>query len=178
MAKQAESATKNTRKKRGKKVGVASPHTTEKERARLVEMVCELYESQHATIKSCCDACGITSRSFNLWCAQNSQFSDRYLKAKQRAQAHYWEELIVPAAESAFLRLLKGETKQETKQEGRIVNGTIITGKTTITKSEVLPHATVTIFAMKGLHPERFKEDGNTKIEVTFTDDASSDVGT
>lgn len=173
MAKQAGTAKTGIKPK-----GKGSPHTAIEDRQAIVERICELYESQNSTIASCCEACGITDRVFYLWLAQNSEFSDLYKKAKKKQLDFYWEEVLVPLAPRSFVRLLMGETKTETKSEGENKpddegNISFVVKRETITKSEILPNAAVTIFAMKGVYPEKFSpEDAPKSITVTFTDDA------
>lgn len=140
------------------KKGHPKPEYSHEERADIVERVCALYESQRATIASCCQSVGITDRTFNYWVAQSSDFAERYKKAKAAFQVHYWEGIITPLAESALERLLRGEKKTEKKEEGKMVDGKFVVSKTVTTETEHLPNATVTIFAMKGLHPERFTD--------------------
>lgn len=134
-------------------------HTPE-QKAELVKRICVLYESQNATIASCCKACGISDRTFLLWLAENSELSERYKKAKQTQDNTYWQEIIRPLAKTAMQRRLEGETKTETKSEGEWRGEgkarVFVERKRTETKSEILPDTTLTIFAMNGLYPSMF----------------------
>ena len=152
--------------------GSKKPEYTQEERADIVERVCALYESQNATIESCCDAIGISRPSFSLWCAQFSEFSERYKKAKVKQKEFYWEEVIRPLADTGLQRLLKGEVKEETKSEGTQANdGSFIVSKKVVTTSEILPNASVVIFANKGMYPDIFAD--RQKVDATVTNEES-----
>jgi len=64
--------------------GISKPEYTFEEKTAFVERVCELYETQHATVESCCEAVGISVRSFSLWVSQFAEFTERYKKAKAK----------------------------------------------------------------------------------------------
>lgn len=142
--------------------GEKMKHHTPEEKAALVEQVCEFYESQNATIESCCHAAGISENAFRLWLAQNGEFAERYKKAKQIQDNAYWQEIIRPLAKTAMQRRLEGETKTETKSEGEWKGDgkdrVFVEKKRTETKSEILPDTTLTIFAMKGIYPKMFAD--------------------
>lgn len=147
----------------GKKVpikGVKTRTYTPALRAELVERICELYESQNATIESCCEAAGVPERTFRLWLSQDAEYAERYKKAKQIQDTAYWQEVIRPLAKTAMQRRLEGETKTETKSEGEWrgegKSRVFVEKKRTETKSEILPDTTLTIFAMNGLYPGMF----------------------
>lgn len=145
--------------------GQSQTHYTDEDKTRLGKLVCELYESQGATIESCCKSVGISDRLFRLWAVQVSEVSEAYKKAKAVQDQVFWDRLK-PIAKTAFERLLTGETKTETKTEnGNGANGPF--EKESITKSEILPNPTVTIFAMKGVFPDMFVE--KTQAEVNHT---------
>lgn len=145
--------------------GQPQTHYTEEEKIRLGKLVCELYESQGATLESCCKAVGISDRLFRLWAVQVSEVSEAYKKVKAVQDQIFWDR-IKPIAKTAFERLLSGETKTERKDEsGTGANGPFT--KESITTSEILPNPTVTIFAMKGVYPDMFVE--KTQAEVNHT---------
>jgi len=151
--------------------GYAKPQTKPEERGEVVERICLLYESQHATLESCCQAVGITSRTFHLWIGENSQFSARYKKAKERADEFYWEAVIAPKAKTALETLLERNTRAEKKSE-RGENATGSFSKDTDAEIEVLPNVTAAIFALKGLYPDKFadrsKVDQTTQVSHTL----------
>lgn len=136
-------------------------HTPE-QKEELVEKICQMYESQNATVASCCEAAGITDRTFSIWVAQNSEFSERYKKAKENQDDQYWQEIIRPLAKTALQRRLEGETKVETKHEGAWKgdgeNRIYVETKRTETNVEILPDATLIMFSMKGIYPQMFTE--------------------
>lgn len=150
-------------------------HTDEQKR-EIVERVCELYESQNATVESCCDSQGITYRTFYLWLAQNSELSERYKKAKSKQDESFWEEIIKPKAKTGFERLLEGEETEDLEIRDLSDKG-ILTGYTaqTVKRSKTLPNAPSVIFAMKGLYPDKFADrtkfegDLNLKTDEWFT---------
>lgn len=128
----------------------------------VVERICALYETQHATIESCCEAVGINVRTFYVWISEDSQFSERYKKAKAQQDAAYWEEVIKPLSKTALQKLLQGGTRTEKKSEqGENANGSF--SKDTESEIEFLPNPTAAIFALKGLYPEMFAE--RSKVE-------------
>lgn len=143
---------------------------TEDEKAIIVEGICRLYESQNCTLESAAEANGITGRTFRLWKAQNSAFSVRYKKAVKIANDVFWEDVIRPKAQRAIERLIEGEVKQERKVKkelrGNAEDGAemVVTEEVT-TVSEILPNATIAIFAAKGEYKKRFKDRSKSKVE-------------
>ena len=134
---------------------------TEEQRAEIVERICLLYESQNATIASCCQACGITDRTFLLWVAADSALSERYKKAKAVQDDNYWESIIRPLAKTALQKHL--EVEYADKDVDVVYQGVPVKDKEgnpakQRTREFVLPNPTLTIFAMKGLYPEKFAD--------------------
>jgi len=144
--------------------GVPAPHHTDEEKIALSEKVCDLYETQNATLKSCCEAVGISDRSFYLWGAQISQIAERYKKAKDKSVEIYWDALREKAQKSLEL-LIEGTTYTERKEESG-VGATGMISKTTETEIRVLPNPTSVIFALKGEFPGRFSD----KVQHTGKD--------
>lgn len=139
------------------KKGSRKPEYSDKQKAEIVEYICSLYESQNATLESCCEAAGISYTSFYLWTSRFEDFKDRFKKAKAVQDENYWQTVIMPKAKTAIERLLEGEETIEEKTEDLAHNGKL-TGdtKTTIIKKSATPNPTAAIFAIKGLFPERF----------------------
>lgn len=127
------------------------------EREEMVERVCNLYESQHATIASCCKAAGISYQSFNLWCNKFEELGDRYKKAKAKQKENYWQDIIRPLLKAALIRHLAIEETTIVMERNVLVNGIPTGQKIRITtRKQTLPNVTVLIFIMKALYPERF----------------------
>jgi hypothetical protein len=147
------------------KKGEKKPEFTQEQRADIVERVCALYESQNATIKSCCDSIGISIASFNLWCAQFSEFGERYKKAKSAAGENFFQNVLIPKAMTATEMLLMEREIEEFKDEDIVHqgvkskddNGNPIR-KNTVTRSKQQPNATTAIFIMKAAFPDKFKD--------------------
>jgi transposase-like protein len=138
---------------------------TPEQRADIVERVCALYESQNATVESCCNQCGISQAVFYLWTAQFVEIGERYKKAKIKADDFWFENVLVPKAKRASELLLEEREIEESKDEevvhqglkSKDDNGNPLTKKT-VTKSKQQPNATLAIFAMKGAMPDKFRE--------------------
>lgn len=137
------------------KKGEPKPEYTAAEKANIVEQVCQLYETQNATLESCCKACGVSDRTFFLWRSQNADFAERYKKAKAQQDQHYWEEIIRPLAKTALQRHL--EVKYADEEKDVVFDGEK-TGEVQHTRKWILPNPTVTIFANKGVFPDKFVE--------------------
>ncbi len=159
----------------GVKKGSAKLQTNLPERTEIVERVCELYESQHATVESCCAAAGIDSRTFRLWVSQNADFAERYKKAKERQRQVYWQDVIRPLAETALQRLLAGQTLKTTTVEDLTFQGSLTNERATTEKeAETAPNPTAVIFALKGLEPEMFadrqkvEQSGSIAVNANF----------
>lgn len=135
------------------KKGSKKPQFSDSEKAQIVENICSLYESQNATLESCCEAAGIDDSTFRLWRSQNSEFSERFKNAKQIQDENYWQDVIRPLGKRAIQKHLEVEFAEEEKD---VVYEGIKTGEIQKTKKWILPNPTVTIFAMKGLYPEMF----------------------
>lgn len=143
------------------KKGQSKPEYSEEQKAVIVDRVCSLYESQHATIESCCNASGIGYSTFALWCVQNKDFGERYKKAKVIQDETYWHEIIRPLAKKALQRHL--EVEHEDKEVDVVYQGVMAKDKDgrpikQHTREFVLPNPTLTIFAMKGLYPGMFTD--------------------
>jgi len=140
--------------------GKAQPKHNEKEKLDIGFRICELYESQWCTLESCCEAVGITSRSFYLWCIQLSELSERYKKAKDISEQSYFEELLKPKAMRSLQKLVEGFDDERTVLEDIVYQGVKVDGekKEVLTKTKVAPNPTSVIFAMKGVFPGKFKD--------------------
>lgn len=146
--------------------GEAKPQHTEEEKAAIVERVCELYETQHATLESCCAAAGVSDRLFYLWLAKNSGFSERYKKAKQNQDVIYWEEVIRPKAKTALEKLLEGQETEDIEIRELSDKGVLTGDKAqTVKRGRTTPNPTAVIFALKGEYPERFVERQDINIK-------------
>lgn len=163
--------------------GKRRPEYSPDERAVLVERICELYETQNASAESCCEAANVSYRVFMLWIGQNSAFAERYKKAKQKQDAHYWENVIRPLAKTSLQRLLEGEETQDVEIRDLSDKGLPTGFKATTTKqSRTLPNPTAVIFALKGEFPERFadRSEVNLKTEqpqlLTITPDKIAQI--
>lgn len=152
----------------GRAKGVPSPLHTNEQKIALSEKVCELYETQNATIESCCEAVGISDGSFRLWCKQIDAIGERYKKAKEVSEAHYFEERLKPKLMTAMERLVT-DMEEEKEVTEELAHQGLKTGDTrkitTKTRREANP--TAVIFGMKGIFPDRFAE--RTKTESTLT---------
>jgi hypothetical protein len=138
---------------------------TDEERLAYVTNVCELYESQNATIESCCKAAGISYRVFRLWCTQNADYASMYKKARDNQDKAYWEDVIRPKAKAGLIKLLEGGVKTETTtEEGVGPMGAV--SKTVVKVSELLPNVTAVALAMNGEYKERFSQ----RQEITGKD--------
>ena len=150
------------------KKGQPLPKYTPEQRREFVERVCELYETQNATIESCCKAVGVSAPAFRLWVNESSENSERYKKAKANQDAHYWQDIIRPLTKTSLQRLLEGEETQDTEVRDLSDKG-ILTGQqaTTVKLSKTQPNATAVIFALKGLYPDMFADRQlvNMKVE-------------
>lgn len=157
----------------------AKPQYTDQEKAEIVERVCAMYETQHCTVATACEAAGITDRSFRLWVNDNSEFSERYKKAKAKQQVMYWQEIVRPLADTALVRLLKGETTKQTRtkgerkvsigEDGRAIVEFVATERI-ITENEIPPNPAAVIFTNKGIYPEIFTDRTQAEVKVTGDD--------
>lgn len=142
--------------------GSPRPEYTQEQKKEIVERVCALYESQQATVESCCDAVGISRQSFNLWCAQFGEFGERYKKAKEIQEAEYWENVIKPLQKKALQRHLEVEVSEDETEV--VYQGVKTTDPETNepvmqrSKKWILPNPSVLIFSMKGTYPDKFAE--------------------
>jgi len=141
--------------------GSPKPEYTQEQKAEIVERVCELYESQQATVESCCEAAGISQQTFNLWCVQFGEFGERYKKAKETKEVDYWENIIKPLQKRALQKHLEVEQMHEQSEvvyQGVKVkdesNNPILQHST----KDVLPNPSVLIFSMKGTYPDKFAD--------------------
>lgn len=152
----------------GRVKGAPAPQRTDKEKIVLSEKVCELYETQNATIESCCEAVGISDGSFRLWCRQIAEIGERYKKAKEVFEQQYFEERLKPRLMTAMERLIT-EMEDEKVVVEELAHQGLKTGdsRTVITKTKREANPTAVIFGMKGVFPDRFVE--RTKSESTVT---------
>lgn len=149
----------------GRVKGAPAPQHTEKEKIALSEKVCELYETQNATIESCCEAIGISDGSFRLWCRQIAEIGERYKKAKELSVELYWDRLR-DKAQRGLERLVEGTTYTEIRREnGEGPKGPIT--KTVEAEVVIMPNPISVIFALKGEFPDRFVE--RTRSDATVT---------
>lgn len=146
--------------------GQPKPERTYEQKAELVEQICLTYESQQATIASCCQSAGISERAFSYWCAEFAEFAERYKKAKDIQENDYWESVIKPLQKRALQKHLEVEQMHEqsevvyqgvkSKDES---NNPILQHST----KDVLPNPSVLIFSMKGTYPDKFSDKQEVK---------------
>lgn len=157
------------------RIGESKPHYSPDEQAAIVEKVCQYYESQQCTIESAAEAAGISYRVFKLWTAKNSDFAERYKKARIQQDDDFWMNIIRPKNKTGIERLVTGERAIERKikkemkknEEGEFE---FVETEETITDREILPNATVTIFVAKGIFPDRFADRTKNEHEVNVND--------
>lgn len=136
-------------------------HHNEAQKLELVQRICDLYETQGATVASCCKAVGINERTFYFWLKENSQLSEIYEKAKEGADVVYWDRLR-EKAKGSLEKLVDGfKVKGSRKETGETDKGHF--SKDIETVDEVGPNPTAVIFTLKGLYPEMFTD--RQKIE-------------
>ena len=147
--------------------GTSKPEYTHEQKAQFVERICELYETQNATLASCCESVGIAERSFSLWVGQFAEFAERYKKAKQNQDVHYWQDIIKPLAKTSLQRILEGEEYEDTEIRDLSDKG-ILTGHTaqTVKRGKTPPNVTAVIFALKGEFPERFADRSQVNMQI------------
>lgn len=141
---------------------------TESERLEIVKGVCALYESQNSTLASCCDASGISERTFRYWAASFADIAALYKKAKDKSVEIYWDRLR-EKAQTGLERLVEGETYTEKRHEVGVTSTGAI-DKTTETEVTILPNPTSVIFALKGEYPDRFADRAKTQSTVRVVD--------
>lgn len=142
-------------KEKGRQTG-GQTHRSDEERMQLVQKICELYETQGATLKSCCESLGITDRTFHYWIKDSSVLSALYKKAKEGADVIYWD-LIRQKAQTSLQKLIDGyETTERRTESGSNAQGRF--DKESQSTSEVGPNSTAVIFALKGLYPDMFTD--------------------
>lgn len=163
--------------------GEKKPQHTHEQKATIIKRVCALYESQNATLESCCEASGISYPTFYLWCAENEEFRDLYKKAKAAAADHFFENILVPKAMTATELLLMEREIEEEKEEELAYQGFRTDQKRKIvTKTKQQPNATTAIFVMKAAFPDKFKDrvehsgDGKNPIQFQNISDADLDA--
>lgn len=152
-------------------------HTDEQKR-EIVERVCELYETQNATVESCCEAAGISDRLFRLWLGQNSELSERYKKAKAKQDDVYWD-MLRPLAKTSLQRLLEGEETEDVELKDLSFQGFLTNQKAkTVKRSKTQPNPTAVIFALKGLYPDMFADRSlvNMKVESVEHETLSAEM--
>lgn len=136
--------------------GQKRTHHTDVEKLEVARKVCDLYGSQNATMESCCEACGITDRTFRLWAAQFSEISELYKAARIKADETFFD-MLQPKVKHALERLVNGHTYTETKiEKGEMPTGLV--DKTTEVNVIIQPNPSAVIFLSKGLWPEMFAE--------------------
>ena len=159
---------------------------SEESKIQIVEEICSTYESAYCTIESACKKAGISDRTFNKWVIENSEFAERYEKAKKVARETHWNARLIPKAETALERLLTGEEYEEVTEEYEMRQndyGEEIQQMTKrkVVKKRVLPNPTAVIFVSKAADPQKFVEYTHTKVEgqintcLLYTSDAADD---
>ena len=149
--------------------GKAQPKYSDEQKIEIGFRICEMYESQQVTIASCADANGITDRTFNLWCTQLSELSERYKKAKQIQEADFWENVVKPLNKRAIERHLEVEfAEEESDVVYQGVKALDSEGKPVKqrTKKWVLPNPSVTMFVAKGMFPGKFVQPTEQTVNI------------
>lgn len=160
------------------KKGEQKPQYTYEEKKEFVERVCELYETQNATLKSCCDAAGISNQAFALWVGKFGEFGERYKKAKKIQDDNFWEEIVKPKSKTSLERLLEGEETEDIEYKELTFQGMLskdpetdkVQVAKTIKRSKTQPNPTSVIFALKTVFPEKTVDRTESNVNVTSDD--------
>lgn len=117
-----------------------------------MESICELYASGEYTIASCCEANGISYRTFVRWCRQSKRYDDLYELARALHRKVRFEGLSEKALNS-FERLITGYNYEEQHTEHvPTANGKTALRRVRIITKHVPPHAGMVAMAMKKWH--------------------------
>lgn len=148
---------------------------SDEEKKEIAERICEIYSTQRVTVSSACQAVGINERTFRVWRENNSDIAALWKKARASMQESYWEDTLKPLAESAFEKLLKGQTVYLKHTEGKETinkNGEkeFLITRQTVTEKHYLPHPSVVIFAMKLMNPELVAALGENQVSGSISD--------
>jgi hypothetical protein len=157
----------------------------DEEKIEVTNRICEIYQSQRVTLASACEAAGINERTFRVWRAANTDIAGLWKNAKSAQTEIYWQDVLKPLAETAFEKLLKGQTVYLKHTEGREVVRVAEDGKVekefivtrqTVTEKHYQPHPSVVIFAMKLINPEMVQALGEDQMSGTITDGAGGKI--
>lgn len=152
---------------------IRNAYTPEEVEAFMVKILSAI-ENENASVNSACDSVGISRKTFYNWIDENIQFTQRYKKAKEAANAAYWENIIKPKAKTALERLLDGEIVVERKVYKRINSeGEEEITEIVETHKPITTNPTSAIFANKIIYPELLKE----SIEVNHSGGVSVNDG-
>jgi hypothetical protein len=130
----------------------------EQERREKVEKICELYSLENVTIESCCSEIGISVRTFQNWINNNSEYSDKYKKAKE-ANAKIGKDGIREKAATALEKAITGFFVEEEETIERFNAGGVKTSTIrTKRKKFINPSTTAIIFALKNVDPANWND--------------------
>jgi len=152
-------------KKTNKSETKSSFKRDEHDKAKIVKAICEQYEAHNQTIESICDSFGITYRTLVNWCNNNSQFSDRYKKAKDFSTGCR-KDLLREKAVNGIELLIQGFHTTETETEEMFDKRGNLIGKRIKTKKRyIAPNPTAIIFALKNCDPKNWNDEINIEFE-------------
>jgi len=142
-----------------------STKRSESEKSELVKLICEHYEQHNQTIESVCQAFGISCRTFNGWCFENAEFSDRYKKAKDFG-THVRKDLLREKATNGIELLIDGFHVTETEVDEMFDKRGNLIGKRVRTKKRfVAPNPTAIIFALKNCDPKNWNDQVTIELD-------------
>lgn len=134
------------------------------EKREVAEKICQAYELGGVTIESCCGEFGITARTLWNWIDLDSEISDRFKKAKEKA-ARFGKEGIREKAIDGLIRLIQGGFVEEIESEeifGK--NDALVRRIVRKKKKWIAPNPTAVIFALKNTDPANW----NDEISLDF----------
>lgn len=154
------------------------PKHSDKEKLQLVTAISDLYADGN-TIQSCCEAVGISFRSFYNWTKSDSKLAKIYNDARD-SQAVFFKEKLRPKSYISLEKLVEGYEYEEVKTTGINAldeNGNevfIVKGIEKI-KKRVQPNASAVIYSIQST--SSFSPDFVQKNKLDITSNGNTIPG-
>lgn len=137
--------------------GTHVKHFSEDERKRIVHAIGSVYATGKWTLESCCNAQGISERTFHNWLAKSAELSDA-IEEYKRSMVEIRKQDLKKLAETGLQKLLTERTVQKKTTVVKIdASGTPMPAEVRTTEEVYMPNTAAVLFTLTNTDPASWR---------------------
>lgn len=130
------------------------------QKTKIAHAILSVYATGKYTLESCCEAQGVTDRTFRGWVTQHVELSELYEEYKESMREISKQELR-KMAEKSLEKLVKGGEYEESVTVVTMDKGKPVVKEVRKTKKIVQPNTAAVLFTLTNLDPKQWR---NTQL--------------